>query len=295
MSNLTEAQHLEFLQGAWGAVLQNHQEPFQKSLLTDYVSTAVMNRLPEYTTLEHVVLECHSHEAIQESYIKSFMALPRVWTQLTPESRHRIVENIRQLGLVKACGKRFQMLEDDEAALTVRWDTANRLYQALLEGTSKGCAAHGLELQQPRRIPSGDDYGAMLHEGERALLGLLRERIEIDKTAVTMAVGYVTPVAKTRILHNLHAAYQECLENFRAALLHWAEFNPHALIPILHLEDGQLSPGQLENLRRRVEDSLGRFKKEFEQLRAGVEQMSSEPTISPRLRRFFETKTPTMH
>lgn len=295
MSQLTEAEHLEFLQGAWNAVLQNEPELFAKSLLRDYVSHDVIGQLPEYTTLANVTLECHNRQAIQESYIKAFMALPKAWTRLTPQSRLGIVQTIQKLGLQKACGKNFSMLEDDDAALTVRWDIAEKLYAAIREGTFKGCSTHGLELLQPRRVPLGDDYGAMLRQGEQALLGLLRERIEIDKTAVTMAVGFVTPVAKTQIMHNLCVAYQECLASFRAALLHWAEFSPHALIPILNVEDGQLSPGQLENMRRRVDESLMRFKREFEQLRAGVENMSAEPTLSPRLRRFFETKVATLH
>ena len=295
MSNLSEAQHFEFLQGAWSAVLQNEPELFAKSLLRDYVSAEVIGRLPEYTTLENVILECHNQGTVQESYIKAFMSLPKAWTRLTPESRHRIVQKIEKLGLQKACGKNFTMLEDDAAALTVRWDIAHKLYGVIRESTFKGCSAHGLELLQPRRVPLGDDYGAMLRQGEQALLNLLRERIEIDKTAVTMAVGFVTPVAKTQIMHNLCVAYQECLASLRAALLHWAEFSPHALMPILNVPDGGLNAAQLENMRRRVEESLVRFKREFEQLRAGVENMSAEPTLSPRLRRFFETKTGTLH
>ena len=295
MSNLTEKQCLEFLQGAWSAVLNNEPALFAKSLLTDYVSVHVINSLPEYTTLEHVLHECHDHQAVQESYIKSFMALPKTWTRLTPESRQSIVHIIQKLGLQKACSRSFYMLEDDEAALAVRWDIADRLYATIRGSTFKDCATRGLELLQPRRIPVADDYGAMLGHGEQALLGLLRERVEIDKTAVTMAVGYVTPVAKARILHNLCAAYQACLEDLRAALLHWAEFNPHALIPIMNLEGGELTPGQRQNLAKRIEDSLARFKTEFERLRAAIEDMSSEPTISPRLRRFFEIKTPTVH
>lgn len=295
MSTLTEAQHLEFLQGAWSAVLQNEPALFAKSLLMDYLSVEVTNRLPEFTTLDHVVHECQDQDAVQESYIKAFMALPKAWTRLTPESRQSIVRMIQKVGLQKACGKNFRMLDDDAAALSVRWDTAHKLYAVIRESTFKGCAAHGLQMLQPRRIPIADDYGAMQRQGEQALLSLLSERIEIDKTAVTMAVGYVTPVAKTQIMHNLLAAYQECLESFRAALLHWAEFNPHALMPILNLENGQLSPGQLTNMRNRVEGSLVRFKQEFEQLRLGVENMSTEPTISARLRRFFETKPVTVH
>lgn len=295
MNTLTETQHLEFLQGAWSAVLRNEPVPFAKSLLTDYVSVEVMNCLPEFTTLENVVQVCHSQAAVQESYIKAFMALPKVWTRLTPESRQSIVQKIQKLGLQKVCSKKFSLLEDDAAALTVRWDIADKLYGVIRENTFKGCAVHGLELLQPRRIPMADDYGAMLRQGEQALLSLLRERIEIDKTAVTMAVGYVTPVSRTKILHNLMTAYQECLDTFRAALLHWAEFNPHALIPILNLENGQLSGGQIKNLLNRIEASLARFKQEFDQLRAGVEKMSTEPTVSARLRRFFETPAATMH
>ena len=293
MSSLTETQHLEFLQGAWSAVLQDQPEPFEKSLLLDYVSSDVIGRLPEFTTLENVLLECRSQEAVQESYIKSFMALPKAWVRLTPESRHSIIQKIEKFGLQKSA--RLAPLEDDEAALTIRWDTANKLFAAAHDGVFKACAVLGLEMLQPRRLPQSDDFGAMLQHGQEALLGLLRERINIDKTAVTMAVGYVTPVSRTRIMHNLDTAFLDCLDSFRAALLHWAEFNPKALIPIMNVEDGHPSPEQLKNLRRRVEDSLGRFKREYEQLRASLEDMSTEPTISEKLRRFFETKSTTLH
>jgi len=293
MSSLTETQHLDFLEGAWSAVLQDQPEPFEKSLLLDYVSSDVIRRLPEFTTLENVLLECRSQEAVQESYIKSFMALPKAWVRLTPESRQCIIEKIEKLGLQKSA--RLSPLEDDEAALSIRWDTANKLFAAAHDVVFRACAAHGLQILQPRQAPQTDDFGAMLQHGQEALLGLLRERIDIDKTAVTMAVGYVTPVSKTRIMHNLDAAFLDCLDAFRAALLHWAEFNPKALIPIMNVEGGQLSPGQLKNLRNRIEDSLGRFKREYDELRASTEDMSTDPTISQKLRRFFETQPATLH
>src|SRR5579859_6352380 len=73
MNTQADADQIAFLQGTWQALLQGQPEPFDKTLLTDFVSNAVLGSLPPHTTLTNVLHECHAHEAFQESYIKSFL------------------------------------------------------------------------------------------------------------------------------------------------------------------------------------------------------------------------------
>ncbi|HEV2111969.1 MAG TPA: hypothetical protein VGT99_11500, partial [Gammaproteobacteria bacterium] len=67
MNTSNDAKQIAFLHGAWQAVLMDQQEPFQKSLLLDFVSAGVISRLPEYTTLRNVLAECRNQGAFQES------------------------------------------------------------------------------------------------------------------------------------------------------------------------------------------------------------------------------------
>ena len=153
MSTLSPSNQINFLQGAWRAILQDQPEPFAKDLLTDFVSSAVLAGLPSRTTLEHVLQECRTREAFQESYIKSFLGLRRVWDQLTPESRHSIVRHGDACGLHKHGGLRLQMLQDDAAALSIRWDVAARLHEAARDEAFRACRSLGLEMLQPRGLP----------------------------------------------------------------------------------------------------------------------------------------------
>src|SRR5690242_5390665 len=190
----TATAQIVFLQGAWRALLQDQPEPFHKGLLSEFVSNEVLARLPERTTLKHVLQECHAHEAVQECYIKSFLGLRRVWDKLTPESRHIIIEHGNKCGVHKQGGLRLQALQDDEAALTIRWHVAQRLYEKARDEAFAACSAFGLEMAQPRGLPRANEFAQLVQNGQEILLKLLRERVNTDKTAVTMAVGYVTPV-----------------------------------------------------------------------------------------------------
>src|SRR5262249_35477182 len=152
-----------------------------------------------------------------------------VWDKLTPESRHTIIEYGNKCGMHKQGGLRLQMLQDDEAALTIRWDVAARLYETSRDEAFRACRALGLEMAQPRGLPRPNEFALLVQSGQDILLKLLRERVNTDKTAVAMAVGYVTPVAHTKLKRNLLEAYAECLAAFRAALIHWGMHHPAAL------------------------------------------------------------------
>lgn len=292
MSEQAENNQIAFLEGAWQAMLQDQPALFPKNLLVDFVSGSVLESLPEYTTLKNVVAECHSQAAFQESYIKSFLTLPRRWRELTTEARHAIVESIRRCGLQKNNGLKLSLLEDDEAALTIRWDTADRLYANACELAYQACQTSGLEMIQPRGRPQSRDFRGMVNRGQQILVTLLRERINIDKTAVTLAVGYVTPVAKAKLKNNLAAAYLEALDGFRAALFHWTVHNVAAFAAIELFKDAAagkpLTRFQESVLKEHIETALKPFKQEYEALRASAEDMS-DPTIYEKARRFFET------
>src|ERR1700733_11504769 len=250
-----------FLQGTWRALLQDQPEPFSKELLSDFVSSEVLAGLPSHTTLKHVLQECHSREAFQESYIKSFLGLRRVWEKLTPESRHIILGHSNKCGMQKQGGLRLQMLQDDEAALTIRWDIAARLYASARDEAFSACRALGLEMAQPRGLPRKNEFAMLVQSGQDILLKLLRERVNTDKTAVAMAVGYVTPVARTKLNRNLQEAYAECHGAFRAALTHWALHHTAAFgIKV----EGQLSVEQEASLGRYVDECLRPFAQRFE-------------------------------
>ncbi|MFI4920827.1 MAG: hypothetical protein ACHQAZ_04200 [Gammaproteobacteria bacterium] len=297
MTTQNDSNQIAFLQGTWRAVLHDQAEPFQKSLLLDFVSSDVISQLPEYTTLRNVLAECHSQGAFEESYIKSFLALRKSWRVLTSESRHTIIQYIQKCGLQKNNG--LKLLEDDEAALTIRWDTANRLYAGACNMAFKACQVSGLEMLQPRGKPRHNEFRTLVRRGQETLVALLKERINIDKTAVTMAVGYVTPVAKTKIKNNLAAAYLDSLDAFRAALFHWSVHNLSAFTS-LEIFKGTLPSGGLTTyeesaIKEYIEHALKSFKQEYEQLRAGVEDMPPDPTIYDKARRFFDSKPATLH
>ena len=295
MQTQHDAKQITFLHGAWRAVLQDQPEPFQKSLLVDFVSADVINRLPEYTTLRNVLAECRQQGAFQESYIKSFLALRKVWNSLTPESRHVILQFVQKCGMGKTG---LTALEDDEAALTVRWDIANRLYNGARDLAYEACRVEGLEMLQPRGLPRANDFRTLVQRGQRALMALLEERINIDKTAVTMAVGYVTPVARAKMKNNLAVAYLDGLDDVRAALFHWAVHNLQAFTSLGIFTD----PASMEALtdleasviKEYIEHALKPYKQEYEKLRASVEQMPQDPTIYAKVRHHFDAK-PTVH
>lgn len=297
MNNQAESNQVAFLQGTWRAVLHDQPEPFRKSLLVDFVSVGVMARLPEHTTLKNVLAECHEQSAFQESYIKSFLSLKRVWNDFSPESRHIINQYIHRYGLQMSL--RLQPHEDDEAALTIRWDTANRVYTSCRDAVFAACRAHGLELNQPRGLPQPGEFRAIVRYGQEKLLGLLRERVNIDKTAVTLAVGYVTPVARTKILNNLNSAWLEALDAFRGAIFHWTLHNLESLSSIelfkgLHTGVA-LTKFQESVLREHVEEAIWDFQHEFEKLHQSVIDMPQDPTIYDKARRFFEPRPTSMH
>lgn len=296
MNNQSDSNQIAFLHGTWRAVLHDQPEPFQKALLMDFVSTDVIGKLPEYTTLRNVLVECHSQGAFQESYIKSFLALRKSWQVLTPESRHTIIQYIHKCGLQK--NSSLKLLEDDEAALTIRWDTANRLYAGARDMAFKACQIIGLEMLQPRGQPRHNEFRTLVRRGQDTLVSLLKERINIDKTAVTMAVGYVTPVAKAKLKNNLAVAYLDGLDAFRAALFHWSVHNLSAFASMEIFKDvgpyGGLTALEESALKEYIEHALKPFKQEYEKLRAAVEDMPSDPTIYDKARRFFDDKQ-TLH
>lgn len=290
MQTATPTAQIVFLQGTWRALLQDQPEPFHKGLLSDFVSNDVLAGLPSQTTLKHVLQECHAREAFQECYIKSFLGLRRVWEKLTPESRHIILEHSNKCGMQKQGGLRLQMLEDDAAALTIRWDVAQRLYETARDQAFGACRALGLEMAQPRGRPCKNEFALLVQSGQDILLKLLRERVNTDKTAVAMAVGYVTPVAHTKLARNLQEAFAECQGAFRAALLHWALHHPDGF----GLKAGShLDSAQEAELCRYVDECLKPFAQRFERLWQDTETMSSEPTLFEKVRRCFQD--PVLH
>lgn len=299
MSDKKETTQIAFLQGAWKALLDDRSEPFQKAALADYVSPDVIGKLPEYTTLENVLVECRVQDAFQESYIKSFFAIQKRWKYMTPETRHGILSSLRECGLRdKATAGTLQLLQDDEAALTIRWDIADKLCAQMQKSAFRACKELGLELEQPRSRPNGGGYKLMVEKSEAILLALLNERVKIDSTAITLAVGYVTPVAKTRVLNRYTGNYLELVDAFRAALLHWLHHNINALAHIptfggLNSAD-DLSSFQQSLLRERVDLSLDSFRRKCEELRAAVEAMPPDPTVYGKVRSFFDNKE-TLH
>jgi hypothetical protein len=286
MNNPAHNNQITFLHGTWRALLQDQPEPFNKELLTDFVSSDVLLGLPARTTLTHVLHECHAREAVQESYIKSFLGLRKVWQQLTPESRHIIIRYSNKCGLQKQGGLRLSALEDDEAALTIRWDVAARLYESARDAAFRACRELGLEMAQPRGTPRPNEFNVLVNRGREILLMLLRERTNIDKTAVTMAVGFVTPVARTKLTRNLANAQQECLEALRAALYHWASHNPAAFVAAA--PGVSLSAEQEAQIRDYIEECLKPWHRDCERLRQDADGMSSEPTIYEKVRRCFQ-------
>jgi hypothetical protein len=290
MSSQADTNQIAFLQGTWRAVLQDQPEPFHKELLNDFVSTDVLSSLPSQTTLFNVLHECRAREAFQESYIKSFLGLRKVWDKLTPESRHIIIQYGNKCGVQKQGGLRLNMLQDDEAALTIRWDTANRLYEEARDEAFRACRGLGLEMAQPRGLPKDNEFALLVQGGQDILFKLLRERINTDKTAVAMAVGYVTPVAHTKLKRNLQQAYSECHGAFRAALIHWAV---HHSTAFGIAAKGHLDAAQEAQLRGYVDECLKPFQQRFERLCQDTDAMSSEPTLFEKVRRCFQD--PVLH
>ena len=291
MDNSHDAKQITFLHGTWRAVLQDQPEPFRKSLLADFVSSDVISRLPEHTTLKNVLAECHQQGAFQASYIKSFLALRKVWNGLTPESRHVILQFVQKCGMGKTG---LEALDDDEAALTVRWDIANRLYADARDAAYAACRTEGLEMLQPRGQPRGDDFRVLAQRGQRTLMALLEERINLDKTAVTLAVGYVTPVARTKIKRNLSTAYLEGLDSLRAALFHWAVHNLQAFtsLGIFTAPEAMQALTDLEAsvIREYIEHALKPYMQAYEKLHAAVDEMPEDPTIYAKVRHHFAAK-----
>jgi hypothetical protein len=190
----------------------------------------------------------------------------------------------------KQGGLRLQMLEDDAAALTIRWDVAQRLYETARDEAFKACRELGLEMAQPRGLPRKNEFALLVQNGQDILLKLLRDRVNTDKTAVAMAVGYVTPVAHTKLARNLQEAYAECHGAFRAALLHWALHHPDSFGMKV---EGHLHAAQETELGRYADECLKPFTQRFERLWQDTETMSSEPTLFEKVRRCFQD--PVLH
>jgi phage gpG-like protein len=288
---------IAFLEGVWKAVLFDRQEPFPKSLLAEFVSTEVIDSLPASTTLANVSAECHAREVFEESYIKSFLGLKKCWSSLMPESRQMILERLegRQLQANGNLRRQLQPHADDRAALTIRWDTADRLYAGIHELAFKACQNAGLELLQPRGVPKQTgEFKAVLQRGETILGALLRERINIDKTAVLMAVGHATPVAKTKMMNNLARAYADCLDAFRGGLLHWALHNLQASSAVELFKGVRhaalLTPPIPESVMREcIEELLGPFMQEFERMSVHMEDLPPDTATYDKAQRFFTT------
>jgi hypothetical protein len=290
MQTTSATAQIVFLQGTWRALLQDQPEPFHKGLLSDFVSSDVLAGLPAQTTLKNVLAECHAREAFQECYIKSFLGLRRVWDKLTPESRHIIHTHSTRCGMHKQGGLRLQLLQDDAAALTIRWDVAQRLYETARDQAFHACRGLGLEMAQPRGLPRKNEFALLVQSGQDILMKLLRERVNTDKTAVTMAVGYLTPVAHTKLTRNLQESYAECHASFRAALIHWGVHHPAAFGI---KTEGPLDASQETLVRNYVGECLRPFELRFEQLCQDAETMSSEPTLFEKVRRCFQD--PVLH
>ena len=286
-----------FLEGAWKALLHDQPGQFQKSLLAEYVSSEVIDPLPERTTLKDVLTECHSRGTYEESYIKSFLGLTKRWSSIMPESRQTIVGLLKDLEL-QAKGnlrRQFQLHADDAAALTVRWDMADRLYAGIRELTFNACQNIGLELRQPRGVPrQNTDFNSLLQRGAPMLLALLRERINIDKSAVLMAVGHATPVAQPKMKNNLSRAYADCLDAFRGGLLHWAMLNlqeSSAIELFKGVRDAALlTPPIPEHVMRDcIDDMLEPFIEEFTGMRELMDESPPDPASYEKVQRLFSS------
>jgi len=293
---------ITFLEGTWKAVLYDQPEPFHKSLLADYVSSEVIDLLPARTTLQNVLQECDSREVFEESYIKSFLGLTKYWSSLMPESRKMIMGYLKECDL-RANGnlrRQLQLHADDAAALTIRWDTADRLYAGIRDLAFKACQNIGLEVLQPRGISAQKaDFNTLLQRGQAMLLALLRERINIDKTAVLMAVGYATPVVKIKMMNNLSRAYGDCLDALRGGLLHWALNNLQASSAVELFKDVRqaalLTPPIPESVMREcIEELLAPFTQEFARMSASMEAMPPDPATYAKAQGFFRDKV-TVH
>ena len=301
MSEHSQASQIAFLQGAWRALLDQRAEPFQKVALADYISRDVINRLPDYTTLENVVAVCQAQDAFQESYIKSFMSIQKRWKRMTPETRHSIVVSMRDCGLRDANSTRLlQPLEDDEAALTIQWDVADKLCLRVQKSAFRICKELGLELEQPRGIPAGKAYKVLVEKSEAALGALLDERVKIDSTAVTLAVGYFTPVAKSRLQSRLTEAYLDLSDSFRGALMHWLCHNAAAFSHLPTFANvrsaDDLTAPQRSLLGEYVGRSLDSFCRKYEELHSLVEAMPRDQPVYDEVRLFFDRgKTSTAH
>jgi hypothetical protein len=288
---------ITFLEGVWKAVTYDQPEPFPRSALADFVSTEVIESLPAATTLANVLAECHSREAFEESYIKSFLGLKRSWSSLMPESRQQIMGHLkgRHLQANGNLRRQLQLHADDAAALNIRWDTADRLYHGIRALAFKACQNAGLELLQPRGVPKQQgEFGAVMQRGQTILVALLRERLNIDKTAVLMAVGHATPVAKTKMMNNLSRAYDDCLDAFRGGLLHWAMHNLQASSAVELFKGVRraalLTPPIPENVMREcIDEWLAPFMREFAQMQAGTDDLPPDPATYDKARRFFST------
>lgn len=293
MYEQSHSSQVAFLQGAWKALLDTRTEPFQKMVLADYLSQGVIGRLPDFTTLENVLAVCREQDAFQESYIKSFMSIQKRWKRMTPETRHSIVASMRDCGLRDANSTRsLQLLEDDEAALTIRWDVADKLCLQLQKRTFKACKESGLELEQPRGIPAGKIYKVLVEKGETALVALLNERVKIDSTAVIVAVGYVTPVAKSRLQSRLTEAYLDLSDSFRGALMHWLCHNAAAFSHLPTFANvrsaDDLTPTHRSLLGEYVGRSLDSFCKKYEELHSLIEAMPRDQAVYDEVRLFFD-------
>jgi hypothetical protein len=288
---------IAFLEAAWEALLHDQPELFKKPLLADYVSSEVMDVLPEHTTLKNVLMECHSRGTFEESYIKFFLGLTKRWDSLMPESRQMIMEQLNGLEL-RANGnlrRQFQLHADDAAALTIPWETADRLYAGVRELTFNVCQKAGLELRQPRGMSRQQtDFSSLLQRGSAMLLALLRERINIDKTAALMAVGHATPVAKPRMLNNLNRAYVDCLDAFRGGLLHWSMQNLQESSAIELFKGVRhaalLTPPIPEHVMRDcIEELLEPFIEEFTGMSALLDESPPDPASYEKVRRLFSS------
>jgi hypothetical protein len=293
MSEYGQDSQIAFLQGAWRALLDHHAEPFQKMVLADYLSRDVINRLPDFTTLDNVLAVCEERDAYQESYIKFFMSIQKRWRRMTPETRNRIVVSMRDCGLRDANSARLlQPLEDDEAALTIRWDVADRLCLQAQKRAFKTCKELGLELEQPRGVPAGRAYKVLVEKGEAALVALLDERVKIDSTAVALAVGYVTPVAKSRLQSRLTGAYLDLSDSFRAALMHWLCHNAAAFSRLPAFANvrsaDDLTAAQRSLLGDHVGRSLDGFCRKYEELHGLVEAMPPGQPVYDAVRLHFD-------
>jgi len=238
----------------------------------------------------------------EESYIKSFLGLTKYWSSLMPESRKMIMGYLKECDL-RANGnlrRQLQLHADDAAALTIRWDTADRLYAGIRDLAFKACQNIGLEVLQPRGISAQKaDFNTLLQRGQAMLLALLRERINIDKTAVLMAVGYATPVVKIKMMNNLSRAYGDCLDALRGGLLHWALNNLQASSAVELFKDVRqaalLTPPIPESVMREcIEELLAPFTQEFARMSASMEAMPPDPATYAKAQGFFRDKV-TVH